>query len=187
MALFLPLAIAARFIALDVVSTPIAALVVREAFAIIAAYAISDFAYALLNTIYRALGFAPPVLHRDPVLSRSLRDFWGRRWNRIVGAWLDATFYRPWARRRQRAIGMSLAFAFSALVHVYVTHPALGTRWSLIVGAFFLVQGLFTLLEGPLGVARWPTLYARVWTLTIMALTAPMICEAFLRLSERWP
>ena len=182
MAIFLPVVVASLRAAprgVDALSW-----CVREACAIALVYSISEVAYASLTLIYRAIGLDPPVFHRNPALSRSVREFWGRRWNRIVGAWLDSKLHRPWARKRKLGIGMALAFFVSALVHVYVTHPALGIGWALVVGAFFLVQGLLALLEGPLGVARWPRLYAHAWTVTVMVTTAPMICEAFLRIAE---
>ncbi|HTV17129.1 MAG TPA: hypothetical protein VMG12_00620, partial [Polyangiaceae bacterium] len=38
----------------------------------------------------RCFGLRPPPLHSHPILSRSLAEFWGRRWNRVVGHWLFA-------------------------------------------------------------------------------------------------
>lgn len=45
----------------------------------------------------RAIGVEPPELHRAPLLSTTLREFWGVRCNRPVGAWLRFHAFEPCA------------------------------------------------------------------------------------------
>jgi Membrane bound O-acyl transferase family len=189
-AVFGALAIGARAIAYDLApqyADSIAHYPVRWLGGLGYAYAGTEVAYAIAYLIYRALGFDPQRLHHHPALSRSIREFWGLRWNRIVGAWLDASFFRPFARRGKPVTGMMLAFVFSACAHIYIALPGLGWRWALIVGLYFVIQGLFALLEGPLKVARWPRLFAHAWTITIMVVTSPLMCEPFLVFARHWP
>jgi hypothetical protein len=156
-------------------------LAVRWLGVLVFVYALTDAAYAVVALLHRAAGYASPMIHRDPVLSRSVREFWGNRWNRIVGGWLRAYIYRPLARRGQAGLGMLLAFVASALIHLYVALPALGTEQALIVAAFFVVQGVFALVEGPLRVASWPPWAGHTWTLTAMIATSPLFVEPLLR------
>jgi len=158
-----------------------ASLGVRWLGGLLTVYALSEVAYASLDIAYRAAGFTPPRLHRNPALARSVRDFWGRRWNRVVGEWFDARLFRPRARRGQPLLGMTLVFLVSTLVHAYITHVALGAGWALVMSAFFLIQGAVALVEGPLGVARWRPAFAHAWTIAVMTATSPLFCEPFLR------
>jgi hypothetical protein len=123
---------------------------------------------------YRCFGLAPPTLHDHPILSLSLAEFWGRRWNRVVGYWLFRTFYRPLALRGQRVLSAAATFGASALLHFYFTWLALGLRWSLPMAAFFLLQVPLTLLEPALGQARWPRPLRHLWTAGCLLVTSPL-------------
>ncbi len=157
-------------------------LAVRWLGGLVFTYALVDLFEAALSLVYRGIGFVPPVMHRHPILARSVREFWGLRWNRIVSAWLDARFARPLAKRGRPKLGALLAFVASAALHWYVAAPALGPAWAMLVFAFFVVQGLLALAEGPLRVARWRPALAHVWTVSVLALSSPLFCEPLLRI-----
>jgi len=182
--MFALVAMTGRWVAFDVAA---GRLCVRWLGGLVFLYAGSEIAYALADVIYRSLGFVPPALHKHPALARSVREFWGSRWNRIVSSWLYARVHRPLARRGLAGPGMAAAFVVSALMHLYVAYPLLGPRWSLLVAFYFLVQGALALVEGPLRVARWPRVVARAWTIVVMSVTSPIMSEAFLRVTEHWP
>ena len=122
----------------------------------------------------RWLGLSPPVLHQHPVLSLSLAEFWGRRWNRVVGHWLFTALYRPLALRGKPVLAVLAAFLGSALLHQYFTWAAIGFGWSLIMASFFLLQVPLLLLEGALGQQRWPRPWRRAWTVACLVLTSPL-------------
>ena len=122
----------------------------------------------------RCFGLRPPPLHDHPILSRSLSEFWGRRWNRVVGHWLFSTFYRPLAARQRPGLALAAAFGASALVHLYFTAAAIGFRWSLIMASFFLLQIPLLWLEAALQQRRWPEPLRRLWTLACLVLTSPL-------------
>ncbi len=145
------------------------------------AYSFTDAVYGGLPLLHKAFGFELPVVHRDPILSRSVREFWGNRWNRIIGAWLNTRFYRPLARRGAPVQGMALAFLASAIIHGYIAFPPLGTVQACVATGFFLVQGALALVEGPLGVATWPRWAAHAWTIGVMVASSPLFVEPFLR------
>jgi hypothetical protein len=148
---------------------------------LVCAYSFLDAAVAIVTVGYRAAGWNPGVMHSDPILARSIREFWGLRWNRVVSAWLGARVFRPLARRGHATLGLALSFVTSAALHWYVADPALGARWAAIVATFFLIQGFFAWLEGPLRVARWRPGAAHTWTVTILVGSSPLFCEAFLQ------
>ena len=156
----------------------------RHAAGLAFAYFGVDAMLRLFEFVYRCAGLAPPVFHDHPVLSRSLAEFWGRRWNRVVGRWLFATFYRPLAARGRRRLGTLAAFVASALLHLYFTSMAVGIGWGLWMAAFFVLQVPLLMLEELWGQRRWPLPLRRFWTIATLALTSPLFIEPLLAIMQ---
>jgi hypothetical protein len=140
-------------------------------------YTLTEGAYCLLYAGYRLAGFRPPPLHRHPAASRSVQEFWGKRWNLTVSGWLGETFFRPLARRGRPVPGVLLAFFVSAVVHAYIWEVALGLGMAALMFGYFCVQGLVVGIELVLGVARWKPVPAHLWTLAWMVGVSPMFTE----------
>ncbi len=132
---------------------------------------------ALARGIYGWLGIAPPPMHDRPFLSRSIGEFWGVRWNKVIGAWLREYCYLPLAERGHRRLGMIWAFVFSALFHTYMVLVALGWKWAALYGAFFIAQIPLVVAERALGVRRWPGWAARAWTVGVLLVVSPLFAE----------
>lgn len=124
--------------------------------------------------VYRCAGLEPSALHRHPILSRSIGEFWGRRWNRVVGGWLFTTLYRPVAARGWPRLAIFATFAGSALLHFYFTWAAVGLVWGAIMASFFFLQVPLLILERRWRQERWPVPLRRVWTLGWLAFTSPL-------------
>jgi D-alanyl-lipoteichoic acid acyltransferase DltB (MBOAT superfamily) len=133
-----------------------------------------------LRSIYLLVGVAVPPIHRSPLASRSLREFWGDRWNRIVGGWLREAIFLPLARRRRTTEGSTLAFVASALLHGYAATAAIGAAKAAPMIAFFLLQGALVLVERALRVERWPDAWARIWFFSAMLCTLPLFLQPVL-------
>ncbi|RYH31035.1 hypothetical protein EON65_03655 [archaeon] len=114
-----------------------------------------EYAYWFAGTTCLVLGtpMSNTMYHHNPILSLSLKEFWGVRWNPIMGKQLQASFYKP-----VRAMGLSRPFAViacftgSALLHA-IPKIISEVHWEEtgMMFAFFFVQGVFVLLEGKLG------------------------------------
>jgi hypothetical protein len=126
-------------------------------------------------------GWEHAPLQRAPILSRTIAEFWGQRWNRMVSLTLRKNFFDPMARRRAPVAGLLAAFAASAVVHAYIVVPVGGTVAAAQMGAFFVLQGVSLVLQTRLGVSRWRTLLARASTLFAFILTLPLFIEPGLR------
>lgn len=124
--------------------------------------------------VYRCVGLDPAVLHRHPILSRSIGEFWGRRWNRVVGAWLFTMLYRPLAARGRPRLAIFATFAGSALFHFYFTWAAVGLLWGVVMASFFFLQVPLLLLERRWRQERWPEPLRRAWTLGWLTFTSPL-------------
>lgn len=159
--------------------------VLRWALGALFVYSAAEAVHHLALTLLAALGLRSTVpLHRAPIRARSLREFWGDRWNLIVGRWLRAHFFRPLARRRRPKLGLGLAFLASAGLHAWFAGVALGPLWAASMGAFFLVQAALVALEKPLAVDRWPAPAAWSWTMASLLLPSPLFTEPLLRIFE---
>jgi hypothetical protein len=126
-------------------------------------------------------GVTTPALMQSPWLSVSISEFWNKRWNPGTSVIFRKILFQPLARKAPVA-ALFAVFAFSALVHTLVFYVAL-VQWkvSLINGAFFLIQPLFILAEGRLGIRRWPSAAGRTWTLTVLTVTSPLFVEPALQ------
>jgi hypothetical protein len=130
---------------------------------------------------HRLFGVDVPPIQQAPVLSRSVGEFWSRRWNRPVSAWLNEYAFLPIARRRRPLLALLAAFAVSAVFHSWLYYAALGLRAAASAAAFFLLQAPIVMLETKLRVARWPAPLARSWTLLWLLATSPLFVEPLLQ------
>jgi len=90
-----------------------------------------------------------PSLNDRPWRSRTLAEFWGRRWNRLFGDWFRQVCFRPFSRRPTAAV--IIAFTVSALVHeALVSVPFWvvydGNRFGWMLG-YFSVQAVGIVIE----------------------------------------
>lgn len=158
-----------------------------------AVYFVVDGGMRLTGGLAALAGYELGPLHDAPILSRSLAEFWGRRWNRAVHGWLDENAFRPAmrlvtrragdarARRRAMAAGVVAAFVASALLHLVPTWVALDARAAGSMGAFFVLQGALVVVEARTGVRRWPAPAGHAWTIVLLYATAPLFVEPLLR------
>lgn len=102
--------------------------------------------FHLLSCTWRTLGVEAQPLMNWPFASRSVSEFWGRRWNR---AFRDLTYrflFRPLTRRLGPRRAILVGFGVSGLVHDgIISLPAGGGYGG--PTAFFLLQGAALLVE----------------------------------------
>jgi hypothetical protein len=143
--------------------------------------AMSEGAQRVFDGMAALFGAALPPVHVAPSRSRSLSEFWGRRWNLVIGGWLRAHCYAPLARLGLPRAGVVAAFVVSAFIHVYPTFIAIGAGPAAAIAGFFLAHGALMVLEARLRVRRWSTGRRVAYVYGAFAVTAPLFTEAFLR------
>jgi len=136
----------------------------------------------LRSFFFLASGAAMRPIHDTPIAARSLRDFWGKRWNRAVSAWLYRFVFLPLARQQRPDLALLCACLVSGALHAWVAWVALGAFAAFEVAAFFGLQAVLILAEDRLHVHAWPAPLARAWTLTILLATSPLIICPYLRI-----
>jgi hypothetical protein len=137
-------------------------------------FAIFD-AWAL---IYRLLGVPVEKPWVNPAAATSLRDFWGRRWNRLMSGLLRDLLFTPLARSVGVVAAAMAVFVYSGVLHEFISVLARSGYGGPTL--YFVIQGVGFLLEGTrLGrrvLGGWPLL-GRCWTVLVVvgpiALMAP--------------
>jgi Membrane bound O-acyl transferase family len=160
----------------------------KTAWCLLAAYLCCSAIVDVCAGINMALsGFDAVEVFNSPFLSRSPRDFWGRRWNMTFRNAAHRLIFLP---LRQRHPGWAAAWVFiwSAAVHEYLIFAALQTSRG-EMAAFFLSSGAVTLLETRY---RRPVPLPRALAIALhsgwMLLVSPLFFAPLLRIMpvERW-
>jgi len=157
------------------------AIALRSLVAGTSAYFVVDGTARLLEAITRAIGVDVGPLHDAPILARTVGEFWSRRWNRSVHAWLNEFAFRPVAKRLGVAMGVLAAFGASAVLHFVPICVAYDAKWAGVMATFFVIHGAVVIVEAKLGASRWPRALGHVWTLGVFAVTAPLFVEPLLQ------
>src|SRR5262249_27554664 len=102
--------------------------------------------FAFWALVFRRLGFPVEKPFVNPAAATSLRDFWGRRWNRIMSGMLRDLLFTPLARHVGVVAATVAVFVYSGVLHEFVSVLARGgygrpTLYFLIQGAGFLAEG----------------------------------------------
>lgn len=138
-----------------------------------------------------------------PWLSRSLGDFWGRRWNRVAAASLKSLVFDPLSEGRlikdpstsrktkpgakgagrmlRILLGVQLTFTLSGLIHASVMWYFIGQfgwKWM----AFFCLQGPLVVFEKIVIMRLWPKIPVLVGILYTMLVLET--CGRFLFIGE---
>lgn len=140
-------------------------------------YALPETLAAAYRFVFGLAGLRLPELHRAPIASASLGEFWGQRWNRTIGAWLRRHCFLPFARRRRPGLGIATAFVASTGLHAWLAGVAVGWIGGVSMGAYFVVQGVLVWAESRV---RPGPIAGRAWALLGTGLPAPLFVEPIL-------
>ncbi len=153
----------------------------RWGLGIVFVYCGLDAVTGLIRLGYGLGGIEIPSMHRAPILSRTLTEFWGQRWNRPVHGWLRSHCFDWLARKRLAGWGVLAAFVGSGVLHFLLTVVSTTSLPALAAGSFFLVQAALVAAERRLAVIRWPHGVARLWTFSAVVFTSPLLIEGTLQ------
>jgi alginate O-acetyltransferase complex protein AlgI len=102
--------------------------------------------FHLIALFWQAVGIAAEPIMSKPILSKSLSEFWGKRWNLGFRQLAHDLIFRPLHRRIGVAAAGLLVFVASGLIHdLVISLPARG-GYGLPTG-YFVLQGLGVMLE----------------------------------------
>lgn len=102
--------------------------------------------FLILSCTWRCLGFEAKPLMNWPILSHSVADFWGRRWNTAFRDLTHRFLFLPLIKRFGPCWAVLGGFLMSGLIHdVVISIPARGGYGLPIL--YFMLQGSALLLE----------------------------------------
>jgi len=138
---------------------------------------------AFAQALAGLFGVQLPKLHDDPILSRSLSEFWGRRWNLSVRDMLYEHCFRPLRARAGPEIAVIGTFGASALLHFWLTLAAAGPTMAASMASYFLIEGALVLAERAISVRQWRVTLRRAWTAGCVLLPLPLLLEPLLNVT----
>jgi Membrane bound O-acyl transferase family len=147
------------------------------------AYTSIETATAFARAVAGLFGAELPKLHDDPIRSRTLREFWGQRWNLSVRDMLHEHCFRPLVSRFGVSTALLGTFVASAVLHFWLALAALGLASAASMAGYFLVQGALALLERRLAVRDWREAVQRAWTAICLLVPLPLLLEPLLQVA----
>jgi len=148
--------------------------------AVLPFYIVTEAMGAILALPFALGGLPLRPVHNNPLVSGSVAEFWGRRWNRWIGGWLRSQFFRP--LRHHPYVALFCAFLASGLWHELVLHlPVYLAGVSVPFGSmllYFLLQPLGW--WGDRALRRHPLL-RRAWAWIAVVGPAPLLLNEPLR------
>jgi D-alanyl-lipoteichoic acid acyltransferase DltB (MBOAT superfamily) len=120
-----------------------------------------------------------------PLIARSPREFWGRRWNLYFREVSHRNVFLPLGGSKHPLIAVCAVFAVSALLHEYLIVVSVGWKMLGYMSAFFVVHCFATI--GQTMVSHWtgkkkllPRPLAILVNMAWMVATAPLLMEPLL-------
>lgn len=146
--------------------------------------------FNILAGFWRLLGARCDALFRAPLRSRSLTEFWGRRWNLAFSEMSALGIYRPLEPRVGRSAAMAAAFLVSGLLHEIAISLPVNRGYGLPL-AYFALHGLLRLAELRLERAGHPisrhAWIGRTWTIFWLVLPVPILFHRPFLAAVVWP
>ncbi|MFA6133595.1 MAG: membrane bound O-acyl transferase family-domain-containing protein [Phycisphaerae bacterium] len=120
-----------------------------------------------------------PIMH-NPLLARSLADFWGRRWNRAFRDVVCPLFCHPLMPRFGRGGALIIGFLVSGLVHeLVISFPSRSGFGG--PTAYFLMQAFGVLIQRRLNTphfVRHRVILSRISTFAFLTAPLPLLYPA---------
>ncbi len=130
--------------------------------------------FHLLSLAWRRTGVKATPVMQNPLLAKSLADFWGARWNTAFNELAFRFTFRPLRRLTTPAVAMLAVFALSGIIHeLVISLPARGGYG--LPTLYFLAQGLGVIAErSRLGSAIGLGHGVRGWFFTLLVTASPV-------------
>ncbi len=131
----------------------------------------------LFTAAWRLAGVDVRELFRSPYKSKSLKEFWGRRWNIAFSEMTSLVAYKPLKHRVSPEIAMVLSFLLSGLLHEIAISFPVNSGYGLPL-LYFLVHGVLMYAENTLSFVKRiinDKILSHIWVLGWLILPIPLL------------
>jgi alginate O-acetyltransferase complex protein AlgI len=149
--------------------------------------------FGIFNVVagaWRLLGVPASPLFRAPLRSRSLREFWGRRWNLAFSEMTAVAVYRPLKAATSTPVATSVAFVFSGLLHEAAISLPVLAGFGLPL-AYFALHAIAMLIERRLAASGRAidsvAGLGRAWTVAWLVIPLPILFHRPFLAGVVWP
>jgi len=149
--------------------------------------------FGLLNIgagLWRKAGFDCQPLFRNPLQSRSLNDFWSRRWNLAFSEMTSLGVYRPLAAVIGKNSAAFASFLFSGILHeLAISLPVrqgygMPLLYFFIHGCGIVIEHLLEKQGYPISKLPW---IGRLWTVVWLVVPLPLLFHSAFLKGIVWP
>jgi hypothetical protein len=138
--------------------------------------------FGLFNGVrgaWRAVGVDAEPLFRSPQASKTLAEFWSRRWNAGYSEMTSLAVYHPLRRKVGAPLAVMVSFGFSGVLHEIAISLPVNDGFGLPL-LYFLIQGASMLAQRRVGGSR-------LWTLVTLILPLPLLFHTPFLSGVVWP
>ncbi len=141
-----------------------------------------------LAGLWRFRGVDCDPLFKAPLVSQSLTEFWGKRWNLAFSEMTALAIYRPLAGRVGRRWALMAAFLFSGLLHEMAISLPVRANFGRPM-AYFALHGALVLIEREIARRGHPLRgrVGRFWTLVWLAAPLALVFHVPFLEGVAWP
>jgi Membrane bound O-acyl transferase family len=140
------------------------------------------FHFGLFNVVtglWRAVGVDAEPLFRAPFVSKTLAEFWSRRWNIGFSEMTSLAVYLPLRRKLGAPLAVMVSFGVSGVLHEIAISLSVNAGFGLPL-LYFLIQGASMLAQRRVG-------RSLLWTLATLILPLPLLFHAPFLNGVVWP
>jgi hypothetical protein len=136
--------------------------------------------FGILNlsaAVWRACGVDVAELFRAPYRSKSLKEFWGKRWNVAFSEMTALIAYRPLKTKIGVEQAVVVSFLLSGLLHEIAISLPVHDGYGLPM-IYFVIHAFAMQLESKLKLLQKITvhkIYSHVWVMTVIILPMPLL------------
>lgn len=137
--------------------------------------------FGILNlsaAFWRSMGVDAKELFRSPYKSKSLKEFWGKRWNAAFSEMTSVAVYRPLKHYlRSSILAILAAFLVSGLLHEIAISFPVHSGYGLPL-TYFIPHGLVMYAEGNVLFIKKiiaHTVLSRIWVLGWLIVPMPLL------------
>jgi hypothetical protein len=131
----------------------------------------------LSTASWRFSGVDVKELFRSPYKAKSLKEFWGKRWNIAFSEMTAIVVYKPLKIKYGIAIALTASFLFSGLLHEIAISFPVNTGYGLPL-LYFVLHGLAMYTEAKISLVKEivsHSILSHVWVFAWLILPMPLL------------